>query len=133
MSMMLKNNTTCQPYVKERFDNVHMCTWNINPMTNTIATHDVMSAWFCITNSWLNTGGLLVLLGLRIPMFSDLLSCRSLTFTTGFLEEVFGNLPTIHCTKNTHLKRRLWLDNSFYLSREPNMFDSAGKILWRLL
>lgn len=31
----------------------------MSPSRMTMATHDTMSAWFWITNSWLRTGGLL--------------------------------------------------------------------------
>lgn len=31
-------------------------TWTMRPMTMTMATHDTMSAWFWMTNSWLSTG-----------------------------------------------------------------------------
>lgn len=42
-------------------------TGSINPTTNTIATHDTISAWFCITNSWLKNGGFLLDDFLAIP------------------------------------------------------------------
>lgn len=44
-------------------------TGSINPTTKTIATHDTISAWFCITNSWLKNGGFLFDGFLAIPGF----------------------------------------------------------------
>ncbi len=35
-------------------------TWNISPTTKIMAMHATMSAWFWITNSWLNNGGFLL-------------------------------------------------------------------------
>lgn len=35
-------------------------TWTISPITNTMAMHDTISAWFWIKNSWLNMGGFLL-------------------------------------------------------------------------
>jgi len=35
-------------------------TWTISPITNTMAMHDTISAWFWIKNSWLNIGGFLL-------------------------------------------------------------------------
>ena len=46
-------------------------TWNMRPITNTIATHDTMSAWFWIKNSWLKIGGFLLLLLRRGAIFSS--------------------------------------------------------------
>ena len=34
-------------------------TWAMSPTTITMATHDTMSAWFWMMNSWLNIGGFL--------------------------------------------------------------------------
>lgn len=42
-------------------------TSNINPRRNTIATQETISAWFWMINSWLNTGGFLLVF-LRIPI-----------------------------------------------------------------
>lgn len=42
-------------------------TSNIKPRRNTIATQETISAWFWMTNSWLSTGGFLLVF-FRIPM-----------------------------------------------------------------
>lgn len=42
-------------------------TSNISPRRNTIATQETISAWFWMTNSWLSTGGFLVVF-FRIPI-----------------------------------------------------------------
>lgn len=47
------------------FDDI--LTGNISPTTNTIATHETISAWFWITNSWLKNGGFLLDDFLAIP------------------------------------------------------------------
>lgn len=47
--------------------NMWVLTSNISPRRNTIATQDTMSAWFWMTNSWLSTGGFLLVF-FRIPM-----------------------------------------------------------------
>lgn len=46
-------------------------TSNISPRRNTIATHETMSAWFWMMNSWLITGGFLLLFFL-MPMSTRL-------------------------------------------------------------
>lgn len=51
-----------------------MCTGltsNMSPRRNTIATHETMSAWFWMMNSWLITGGFLLLFFL-MPMLTRL-------------------------------------------------------------
>lgn len=40
-------------------------TWTIRPITITMATQDIMSAWFWMTNSWLSMGRFLLALAFR--------------------------------------------------------------------
>lgn len=64
----LVRKTTCAP------------TCTIKPTTKTIATQETISAWFCITNSWLNIGGFL--LELLRPFTATILSPSSLVHRT---------------------------------------------------
>lgn len=50
-------------------------TCTIKPITKTIATQETMSAWFCMTNSWLSIGGFL--LELLRPFTATILSQTS--------------------------------------------------------
>lgn len=46
-------------------------TSNISPRRMIMATHDTISAWFWMTNSWLSTGGLLFFLRKPIALLSQ--------------------------------------------------------------
>lgn len=62
---------TLQPVQKIATSKFKNITWNIRPTTNTMAMHEIISAWFWMTNSWLSIGGFLPLFGLLIPMFAN--------------------------------------------------------------
>lgn len=66
-------HSRCQPSIPTRsrsvtqFNTCGGLTSNISPRRKTIATQETISAWFWMTNSWLSTGGFLLVF-LRIPM-----------------------------------------------------------------
>lgn len=90
-------------------------------MTKTIATHDTMSAWFWMKNSWLKTGGFLVLLCLRIPIFSlaearrcgDVGRCEERKLTASYPQ---CPLHAILLSKVT------WLRNNAFLHKAHRLF-----------
>ena len=59
--------TTTTPNTRTPFNMWTGLTSNISPRRNTIATQETISAWFWMTNSWLSTGGFLVVF-FRIPI-----------------------------------------------------------------
>lgn len=60
-----------------------LLTWNMRPMTKTIATQDTISAWFWIKNSWLRIGGFLLLLERLGAIFTSGLSTGDVAYTRG--------------------------------------------------
>lgn len=106
-------------------------------MTKTIATHDTMSAWFWMKNSWLKTGGFLVLLCLRIPIFSlaearrcgDVGRCEERKLTASYPQ---CPLHAILLSKVTWLRNNAFLHKAHRLlcPRRWNLKENLHCKLW---
>lgn len=67
-------------------------TCTIRPITKTMATQETMSAWFCMTNSWLRIGGFL--LELLRPFTVTILADRACVHCAAYATRQTGRTET---------------------------------------
>lgn len=106
---------TKMKWMHEKNTSFTILTGNISPTTKTIATQETISAWFCITNSWLKNGGFL---------FDDFLAIPGLIAITTMCVLYMRVRPSLRCDW-------IWLCYWFYLSWIVGSFDNAEFFLNR--
>lgn len=91
-------------------------TWTIRPTTKTMATQETMSAWFCMTNSWLSIGGFLF--ELFLPFIATILALSFYSSTPEPFEFKYHTREgktTSCCLSGSHTVRQTQCRTELYI------------------